>query len=190
MKPFLAHPILRLAAIALASATVFATSSRPAQAQEVKTVAAVDLQRYVGKWYEIAKFPNRFQKDCIADTSAEYRARTDGNIDVINRCKTNAGTDEAQGEARVIAGSNNSKLQVRFAPSWLSWLPMVWGDYWILELDPQYTLVTVGTPSRDYLWILSRTPTVSEEQYENAVDNATKQGFDTSRLVKTRQQAR
>lgn len=190
MKPSVASPVLRHAAMAVVSAAMLTLCAGSLQAQEVKTVAAVDLQRYAGKWYEIAKFPNRFQKDCIADTSAEYRARADGNIDVINRCKTNAGSDEAQGEARVVAGSNNSKLQVRFAPSWLSWLPMVWGDYWILELDPQYTLVTVGTPSRDYLWILSRTPTVSEEQYENAVDNATKQGFDTSRLVKTRQQAR
>jgi apolipoprotein D and lipocalin family protein len=185
MKSTVAHCVFRLAATA-----VLALSAWSSQAQEVKTVAAVDLQRYAGKWYEIARFPNRFQKDCIADTSAEYRARTDGNIDVINRCKTSSGSDEAKGEARIVAGSNNSKLQVRFAPSWLSWLPMVWGDYWIMELDPQYTLVTVGTPSRDYLWILSRTPTVNEEQYENAVDNATKQGFDTSRLVKTRQQAR
>lgn len=156
-------------------------------AQEVKTVPSVDLKRYVGKWYEIAKFPNGFQKKCVSGTTAEYSAGVDGEINVINRCKTADGNDEAQGVARVVAGSNNSKLQVRFAPAWLGWLPMVWGDYWIMELDPQYTLVTVGSPSREYLWILSRTPAITDEQYENAVNNATKQGFDTSRLVKSKQ---
>ncbi|MBP0598967.1 lipocalin family protein [Herbaspirillum sp. LeCh32-8] len=156
-------------------------------AQEVKTVPAVDLKRYAGTWYEIAKFPNGFQKKCISNTTAQYSAREDGEINVVNRCKTADGNDEAQGVARVVPGSNNSKLQVRFAPAWLGWLPMVWGDYWIMELDAQYTLVTVGSPSREYLWILSRTPTITEEQYENAVNNATKQGFDTSRLVKSKQ---
>ncbi|WP_408160369.1 lipocalin family protein [Herbaspirillum lusitanum] len=164
---------------------LFLAAAPAVQAQEVKTVPSVDLKRYVGKWYEIAKFPNTFQKQCISGTTAEYRARDDGDIDVVNRCTTGKGADEAQGLAKVVAGSNNAKLQVRFAPAWLSWFPMVWGDYWIMELDPNYTLVTVGTPSRDYLWILSRTPTISPEQYENAVNNATKQGFDTSRLVKT-----
>ena len=87
--------------------------------------------------------------------------------------------------ARVVPGTNNAKLQVRFAPGWLSWLPLVWGDYWIISLDADYSLVTVGTPSRDYLWILSRTPTISAAQYEAAVNNATRQGFDTARLEKT-----
>jgi apolipoprotein D and lipocalin family protein len=158
------------------------------QAQEVTTVAAVDLQRYAGKWYEIARFPNSFQKKCLADVSAEYKPRSDGNIDVVNRCKVEDGkTDEAIGLAKIVPGTHNAKLQVRFAPAWLSWLPLVWGDYWIISLDADYSLVTVGTPSRDYLWILSRTPTISAAQYEEAVNNATRQGFDTARLVKTLQ---
>ena len=157
-----------------------------ASAQEVKTVPSVDLKRYAGKWYEIAKIPNSFQKKCISSTSAEYSARDDGMIDVVNRCKTADGMDEAKGVARVVPGSNNSKLEVRFAPAWLSWVPMVWGDYWIMDLDDQYTLATVGSPSREYLWILSRTPTISDEQYENALNNATKQGFDTARVVKSK----
>lgn len=178
-----------LRAATMASALWLASGAWTAQAQEVKTVATVDLQRYAGKWYEIAKLPNRFQKDCVGDTTAQYRAGEAGEIIVTNRCKTATGQDEAEGSARVVPGSHNSKLQVRFAPAWLSWLPMVWGDYWIMDLDAQYTLATVGSPSRDYLWILSRTPTISDEQYENAVNNATRQGFDTSRLVKTRQAA-
>jgi apolipoprotein D and lipocalin family protein len=156
---------------------------------QVVTVPAVDLQRYAGKWYEIAHFPNSFQKKCLANVSAQYRARDDGAIDVINSCTVEGNVVErADGLARVIPGSNNSKLEVRFAPSWLSWLPLVWGDYWIIDLDPDYSVVTIGTPSRDYLWILSRTPGLSTAQYEAAVNHATRQGFDTSKLVKTVQQ--
>lgn len=158
-----------------------------AGAQEVKTVPSVDLKRYAGKWYEIAKIPNGFQKKCVAGTTVEYRPRDDGDIDVTSRCKSAEGNDEERGLARVAGGSGNTRLQVSFMPSWLSWLPWAWNDYWVTELDAQYTLATVGSPSRESLWILSRTPTVSDEQYENAVNNATKQGFDTARLVKTRQ---
>ena len=166
-----------------------ALAALPATAQEVVTVPSVDLKRYVGKWYEIARFPNSFQKKCIANVTAEYRARTDGDVDVINRCKVEGGVlDQAEGLARVTEGSNNTKLQVRFAPAWLAWFPLVWGDYWIIDLDPDYSVATVGTPSRDYLWILARKPALSTAEYEAAVNNATKQGFDTSKLVKTPQQ--
>jgi apolipoprotein D and lipocalin family protein len=171
------------------AAIVTAPAVRAQEVVKVVTVPAVDLQRYVGQWYEIARFPNSFQKKCVANVTAEYRARDDGDIDVINRCKIEGNVlDQAEGLAKVMPGSNNAKLQVRFAPSWLSWLPLVWGDYWIIDLDADYSVVTVGTPSRDYLWVLSRTPTLSVAQYEAAVNNATKQGFDTSRLVKTLQQ--
>ncbi|ASU41092.1 lipocalin [Herbaspirillum sp. meg3] len=168
---------------------MIALHSTQAVAQEVVTVPSVDLKRYVGKWYEIARFPNSFQKKCIANVTAEYRARADGDIDVVNRCKVEGGVlDQANGLARITEGSNNTKLQVRFAPAWLAWFPLVWGDYWIIDLDPDYSVATVGTPSRDYLWILSRKPALSTAEYEAAVNNATKQGFDTSKLVKTPQQ--
>jgi apolipoprotein D and lipocalin family protein len=154
---------------------------------QVGTARSVDLSRYVGRWYEIARFPNGFQKQCINSVTADYRILPDSSIEVANRCKTTSGEiDLAIGEARVVDKATNAKLQVRFAPSWLSWLPWVWGDYWILELDDAYSVVTVGTPNRDYLWILARTPTIPQAEYERRVDNATKQGFDTSSLVKTR----
>jgi apolipoprotein D and lipocalin family protein len=159
-----------------------------AAARQVGAVRTVDLSRYVGRWYEIAKFPNDFQKRCASNTTADYRILPDSTIEVANRCKTAGGEiDLAIGEAKVVDKATNAKLKVRFAPAWLSWIPWVWGDYWILELDDAYSVATVGTPNRDYLWILSRTPTISEADYESRVDNATKQGFDTSRLVKTRQ---
>src|SRR5450830_143484 len=174
------------ALVVVATTTMVAV---PAQAQEVVSVQSVDLKRYAGKWYEIARFPNSFQKKCIANVTAEYRARADGNVDVINRCKIEGGAqDQAEGLARIMEGSHNSRLQVRFAPAWLSWFPLVWGDYWIIDLDPDYSVATIGTPTRDYLWILARKPALSTAEYEAAVNNATKQGFDTSKLVKTLQQ--
>ena len=180
-------PVTRaLSAVAIAATLL--SAAIPAQAQEVVTVPSVDLKRYVGKWYEIARFPNSFQKKCIGNVTAEYRARTDGDVDVTNRCKVEGGVDQAEGLARVIDGSHNARLQVRFAPAWLAWFPLVWGDYWVIDLDPDYTVATVGTPSRDYLWILARKPVLSTAEYEAAVNNATKQGFDTSKLVKTPQE--
>jgi apolipoprotein D and lipocalin family protein len=186
---------LSLRSCAMAMAMIITAACMPTMVQaqdavvQVVTVPAVDLQRYAGKWYEIARFPNSFQKKCLANVSAQYRARDDGAIDVINRCTVEGNVvEQADGLARVIPGSNNSKLEVRFAPSWLSWFPLVWGDYWIIDLDSDYSVVTIGTPSRDYLWILSRTPDLSTAQYEAAVNHATRQGFDTSKLVKTVQQ--
>lgn len=181
--------------VATTAAAVFCIGSllamsTPASAQtpQANTVRTVDLSRYLGRWYEIAKFPNSFQKRCIGHTTADYRILPDNTIEVANRCRTAGGDVElAIGEARVIDKTINSKLQVRFAPAWLSWIPWVWGDYWILDLDDAYSVATVGTPNRDYLWILSRTPTISDAEYESRVINATKQGFDTSRLVKTAQ---
>jgi apolipoprotein D and lipocalin family protein len=164
------------------------TALLPASAQQVETAASVDLTRYAGRWYEIARFPNSFQKQCIGNITADYRLMTDNTIEIANRCKmADGGLDLAVGQARVIDKTGNAKLQVSFAPSWLSWIPMVWGDYWVLEVDKNYSLATVGSPDRRHLWILSRTPTISQADYESRVDNATKQGFDTSRLIKTRQ---
>jgi apolipoprotein D and lipocalin family protein len=185
MKPLFARLAIAAGAV---SALSMALIALPVWAQQLETVPSVDLKRYVGRWYEIAKFPNSFQKQCVGNTTADYRVMADNTIEVVNRCKTAGGTvDLAIGAARVLDRSGNAKLEVRFAPAWLGWIPMVWGDYWIIDLDPNYTVATVGTPDRDYLWILSRTPTISDAEYENRVNNATKQGFDTSKLVKTRQ---
>lgn len=161
----------------------------PAAAQEVRAVAKVDLARYVGTWYEVARFSNRFQKQCQGNVTADYRKRTDGDIDVVNRCKQNDGTmDEAAGLARVADAVTNARLKVRFAPDWLGWLPFVWADYWVIDLAEDYSYAAVGEPSREYLWILSRTPTIADATYEAIVNRVTEQGFDTSRLVKTKQE--
>ena len=120
--------------------------SIPAQAElaPLKTVAAVDVPRYMGTWHEIAKYPNWFQRKCASSTQATYTLQTDGRVQVLNRCKTDKGEwREALGVARQIGGPTSAKLKVRFAPEWLSFIPMVWGDYWIIDLDPQYQWVLV-----------------------------------------------
>jgi len=152
----------------------------------IATVAAVDLDRYEGQWFEVARFENRFQRQCVGDVRATYTRRPDGRIDVLNTCRTkNGGTTSALGEARVVDAATNAKLKVRFAPAWLSFVPMVWGDYWIIGLDSSYGWAVVGDSSREYLWILSRTPTLDAATYEQAVAMARARDFDVQRLVKT-----
>lgn len=113
------------------------------------TIASLDVQRYMGTWYEIAKYPNWFQRKCISETKAEYQLKGQGGVQVINRCRREyGGMDEAIGEARQIGPSTSSKLKVRFAPSWLSLLPFA-----------------VAEPKREYLWVLSRNPKVEPGVY-------------------------
>ena len=172
----------------IAIGAILTGSIASAQPSAVKTVESVNLDRYVGKWHEIAKFPNRFQKNCAGNVSAEYHKLEDGRISVINRCMKLDGIDEqVAGVAKVVEASGNAKLKVRFAPAWLSWLPMVWGDYWVIALAPDYSYVVVGEPKREYLWVLSRTPTMPDEKYREAVKQAEKQGFDVKKLVQTKQ---
>ena len=157
------------------------------QSQPLRVVDSVDLTRYTGRWYEAARLPNKFQNNCAGDVVVYYTQRDDGRIDVVNRCRTTAGkVDEARGVGRKAGdGKSNARLQVRFAPKILSFLSSVWGDYWIIGLGPEYTWAVVGTPNRQYLWILSRTPQMSATSYERAVEIARGNGFDVSRLLRT-----
>jgi lipocalin/uncharacterized protein YbjT (DUF2867 family) len=180
----------RSLAIALMALTVFMMT--PLHAQQptpVRTVEAVDLDRYLGDWFEIARLPNRFQKNCVGDVRAHYARRADGRIDVINRCQTRDGLTEAQGVARVVDRRTSAKLKVRFAPAFLSWLPAVWGDYWILGLADDYSWAVVGSPDRQYLWILARAPVIGGDRFALALGAARDNGFDTARLEKTSQTA-
>jgi apolipoprotein D and lipocalin family protein len=153
----------------------------------LRVVESVDLTRYAGRWYEAARLPNRFQDQCAGDVVVHYALRADGRIDVVNRCRTFAGkVEEARGIGRKAGDQQSSaRLEVRFAPAILSFLSSVWGNYWIIGLGPEYTWAVVGTPSREYLWILSRTPTLSATSYERALEIALGNGFDVTRVVKT-----
>jgi apolipoprotein D and lipocalin family protein len=158
--------------------------------QPVRTVDSVDLDRYLGDWFEIARYPNSFQQKCAADVRASYAKRSDGRIDVINSCRAADGSiTEARGVARVVDSATFAKLKVRFAPAWLSFLPLVWGDYWILGLADDYSWAVVGSPDRDYLWILGRRPELNADEYASALAAARANGFDTERLMKTNQTA-
>jgi apolipoprotein D and lipocalin family protein len=175
--------ILRVVTIALGILAPWQGSS-----ESVTTVDRVDLDRYVGQWYEIARFPNRFQRQCAGDVRAIYTRRPDGRIDVVNECRTQDGkTDVARGIARVVDEQTRAKLEVRFAPAFLSFLPFVWGDYWIIGLADDYSWATVGSPDREYLWILSRTPQLGAEALDQARTRAAANRFDVDRLVPTEQ---
>ncbi len=178
----------RSAAIALAAAAMLEPFTARAQSgAPVRTVASVDLNRYAGDWFEIARFPNWFQRQCVGDVRASYARRPDGQLDVLNRCRTADGETEARGIARIVDQKTFAKLKVRFAPAWLSWLPVIWGDYWVIGLAPDYSWAVVGDPDRKYLWILARAPRLDDESLAAARAAARDNGFDVGRLVPTPQ---
>jgi apolipoprotein D and lipocalin family protein len=172
------------AAIVLAAAAMLQTTVAAAQtARPVGTVPFVDLDRYVGDWFEIARFPNRFQRQCVGDVRASYARRADGRLDIVNQCRTDDGRIQARGIARVADDRTFARLKVRFAPAWLGFLPMVWGDYWIIGLAEDYSWAVVGSPDREYLWILARTPRLDEKSAAAARGIARANGFDVERLI-------
>jgi apolipoprotein D and lipocalin family protein len=156
--------------------------------ETLRVVPSVDLARYAGLWYEVARLPNRFEEKCVGDVTAEYTPDGAGRLKVVNSCRKSDGRiTRAEGVARLADKKReNSRLKVRFAPGFLSFLPFVWGDYQIIELAPDYSHAVVGDPSRKYLWILSRTPQMDEGTYMRLTESARSQGFDVSRLVLTR----
>lgn len=161
----------------LLAAALPATAADPAP---LPTVPQVDLARYAGAWYEIALLPNRFQKQCVADTQARYRLDGD-RVEVVNRCRTADGrVDDITGRAKVVAGSGNAKLRVSF------FWPF-YGDYWVLALDADYRHVLVGAPSRKYAWVLSRTPQLDEATLQALLERAAELGFDKAAFQRTPQ---
>jgi apolipoprotein D and lipocalin family protein len=142
----------------------------------------VDLERYAGKWYEIARYPAPFQKGCVS-TTAEYTIRSDGKIRVVNRCRQDSlhgRQRSAEGVARVVNPQTNAKLKVCF------FWPFE-GDYWIIDLDDDYRWAVVGEPRRRYLWILSRTPTMAQDVYEDILSSLPARHYDANRLRMTPQ---
>jgi apolipoprotein D and lipocalin family protein len=146
----------------------------------LKVVPHVNLKKYVGTWYEIARYPHRFQKDCFA-SQATYTLREDGNIGVLNECRKGSPDGEmssVKGKAWVVDPQTNAKLKVSF------FWPFS-GDYWIIDLGQDYEYAVVGHPSREYLWILSRTPEMDEALYNRILENLRDQAYDTSKLIRT-----
>jgi apolipoprotein D and lipocalin family protein len=155
--------------------------------QPLDLVDSVDLERYQGRWHEIARLPNRFQSQCVSDVSAHYTLREDGRVDVVNRCRTaGGGWSEVEGIARrQDPDGSSAALEVRFAPRWLSIFPFVWGDYRIIALDEDYEYSMVGSGDREYLWILARDRSLADQTLQRLISEAARQGFDVDRLVFT-----
>jgi len=171
--------------IILATLSFFAQSTKETP---VRTVPSVDLNKYSGMWYEIAKYPNKFQKDCVGNTTATYTLKGEGKIEVLNRCLEKDGTTKAAKAAgKVNDKQTNAKLKVRFAPGFTTFLPFVWADYWVIDLANDYSYAVVGTPDRDYFWILSRTPDLKDAVYQDILRRAEQQGFVPGKVVKTPQ---
>jgi apolipoprotein D and lipocalin family protein len=168
----------------LAATTIGLDGTRPLQ-----VVPSVDYARYAGQWYEIARLPNVFQQACARDVTVRYIARTSGTIAVITLCReANGRWREARGAARRASEEGpNSILQVRFTPSFLSFPPFAWSDYQIIAVADDYRYALVGTPDRQSLWVLSRTPQLDEASYQHLVAKANEQGFDVTRLQSTPQ---
>ncbi len=142
-------------------------------------VPSVELGRYLGKWYEIAHLPAKFQEGCD-ETTATYTLLRDGKISVLNTCTRNGKTKTAKGKAKVVDEATGAKLKVTF------FWPF-YGDYWILKLGMNYEYAVVGTPSREYLWILSRTPKIDDTLFSELTEFAKSKGFDTTKLIVTKQ---
>jgi apolipoprotein D and lipocalin family protein len=163
-----------------AAAVLSGRDSGAATPAPLTTVNRVDLARYTGRWYEIARYPNRFQRECDSDTTANYALLQDGKVEVVNACRKKDGTvKQARGKAKVVDPSN-ARLKVTF------FWPF-YGDYWIIGLNPDYRWAVVGEPGRRYLWILSRTPQMSETDYQEALRQISAAGYDAARLIKTPQ---
>lgn len=152
------------------------------------TVDSVDLKQYAGTWYEIGRLPMYFQRNCASDVTANYAEKTDSSgITVTNKC---VGEDGAEIVAEGLAKPDDdtgSKLKVTFLPSWIRWLPVGRADYWVLARDADYKTALVGTPDKDYLWLLARSPNISQETYSKYRQIAQQQGYDLKEFTLTPQ---
>ena len=181
-----------LASLICAAALTATAQTSSSAGQPLATVQSIDLQRYQGLWHQLALYPNKFQKSCASNTRAEYKAEEAGTIQVINACRTWDGKDmQVVGKARAgraaVLSANQlapPQLQVRFAPAWLSWLPLVWGDYWVIQIAADYRYVVVGEPQREFLWVLARETQLSTSDWTAIETRLKEQGYDPARMVR------
>jgi apolipoprotein D and lipocalin family protein len=154
-------------------------------ASELKVVNHVEVEKYMGRWYEIATITMWFQKDCAGGTTANYELRDDGTVKVVNSCYTSANKlKQSTGRAWVVDTATNAKLKVSFLPFGLK---LAGGDYWIIDLGPNYEYAVVGHPSREYGWILSRTKELPENTLKGIITRLKAQGYDFSKFTMTNQ---
>jgi len=179
-------PLLSLLCVAALASGVAATTPAAAQPAPVTALPVLDIPAYMGTWYQVAWFPNRFQKQCVSDTAATYRRIPEG-VEVTNRCRNAAGEVEsivglARPDGATISGDKlqPAQLEVSFLPGWLRWLP-IWGSYWVIQLADDGRYAVVGEPGREYLWVLSRTPGLAPADESAIRSRLVQQGYDLGR---------
>lgn len=156
--------------------------------QPLQSLPELKVPPYMGRWYQVALIPNSFQRQCVGDTTAEYRLLPDGTIEVGNRCRLADGRiDAAIGKARPSGQLQGdrlmpARLEVSFLPAWLRWLPVGWGSYWVIQLADDGRYAVVGEPTRQYLWVLSRTPQLAAADETAIRSKLAEQGYDLQRL--------
>jgi apolipoprotein D and lipocalin family protein len=159
-----------------------------AQTKPLKTVEKLELDKYLGVWYEVARKPLYFQNNCDRDVTATYTLNENGNVAVDNRCYSKDGSlNQSIGEAFVQNAPFNSKLKVSFLPEAIRWLPFGRGDYWVLKLDDDYQTVLVGEPRRKYMWVLSRSPQPDQTVVNEYLEYAKSVGYDVGDVIHTKQ---
>ena len=179
---FLFSPITALVASTLVTVS---TADARSKTDDVETVPSVDLQRYLGQWYEIASIPQSFQKQCVGQVTAEYSQAEDSLIKVVNSCEEQSGERSvSEGRAKVEDIATNAKLKVTFVKI-IDWIFKFGGDYWIIDLAPDYHYAVVGHPTRDYGWVLSRTPSLPQSELVTIEAGLRRQGYDSCRLLTT-----
>lgn len=170
-----------------AAAAVAAASPTAPVLGPLRSIERLELQRYLGTWYQVAWFPNRFQRQCVSDTAAQYSLRDDGRLAVLNQCRDAQGAlDSAAGVARPtgrVLGSTlePAQLEVSFLPAFLRWTGIGWGRYWVIDLPEDYRYAVVSEPSREFLWVLSRTPQLAPGDRERIRERVKALGFDLER---------
>ena len=177
--------------LAPAAATLLVIAcAAPVAAQDIVTVEKVDMARYAGTWYEIARLPNKLQAECAGDVSTTFRLRGMRSYDIETRCRRKDGSEEVDmGIARVQDLTTNAKMEWRFLPLALAWWPFAWTDYWIVDLAPDYSWAVAAVPTREALWVLSRKPDLDAPTYDRLVAKARAMGFETGKLIRTRHSA-
>jgi apolipoprotein D and lipocalin family protein len=170
------HALLLAGLIGVTAGMLTAASAPP-----LATVQHIDLNRYAGRWYEIARYPNKFELKCARDVTAEYSTKENGDLRVVNTCTAKTGKIvQSVGTAKVVDASTNAKLKVAF------FWPF-YGKYWVLDLGENYDYAVVGEPGRDYLWVLSRTPQMPDGVYEKILNRLPARGYDPEKLLRTPQ---
>jgi len=150
-------------------------------------VSSLDAAKFAGTWYEIAAFSNKFQRKCIANITMKYTVKS-GGYDVVNNCLEKDGTTKtAKGSVKFADKTASGKMKIRFASGFFSFLPGVWEDHLVLDLGENYDYAVIGEPKREYLWIISRKPEMSDAQYQQILRRTEKQGYNPAKLLKTPQ---